>query len=160
MTVLDAVNELSKQSGYPIQIDGDRTQLAQRKITLETGETTFWQAFDLLCQKGGLTDVTNNFNNGGPIYRNPPVGGGIQIQPLPINPPQRIIIQGGGGAILPIQPPAIQPGIKLRPGILQPGVQDKNAKEMLERMQKVLEELQKELQRDGKLPAPRLQPGS
>ena len=49
VTVLQAIEELSKQSGYPIQVDGDRTQLSKRKITLETGETTFWQAFDQLC---------------------------------------------------------------------------------------------------------------
>src|SRR2546421_569619 len=46
VSVMAAIDELSKQSGYPIQVDGDRTQLAKRKITLETGETTFWQAFD------------------------------------------------------------------------------------------------------------------
>jgi len=158
VTVLEAVEELSKQSGYPIQIDGDRTQLAKRKITLVTGDTTFWQAFDQLCQKGSLTDVTNSYNPyGGPIYRGG-VGGGV-IQPLPINPPPRII--KGGPAIMPIQPPVIQPGIKLQPGILQPlpGIQDKNAKEMLDRMQKVLEQLQKELEQNGNGQFPKLQPG-
>ena len=59
-------------------------------------------------------------------------------------------------------PPVIQPGIKLQPGIFQPvfpGVQNKEAKEMVERMQKVLEQLQKELQGNGKQPFPNFQPG-
>jgi len=136
VTVLEAINELSKQSGYPIQIDGDRTPLSNRKINLETGETTFWQAFDQLCQKGNLMDVTTSYNPyNTPIYR-----GGIQIQP--VNPPIRII--------QPIQPPNLKQ--------LLPAIQDKDAKAMLERMQKMLEQIQKELDKDGKIQLPKLQP--
>jgi hypothetical protein len=56
ISVADAVADLSKQSGYPIQISGDKSKLAERKITLETGEVSFWEAFDQLCLKGGLVE--------------------------------------------------------------------------------------------------------
>jgi hypothetical protein len=56
VSVVDAVAELSKQSGYPIQVGGDKAKLAQRKVTLETGETSFWAAFDQLCLKAGLVE--------------------------------------------------------------------------------------------------------
>ena len=38
---MDAVNELAKISGYPIQVNGDRTLLADKKITLDTGRGEF-----------------------------------------------------------------------------------------------------------------------
>lgn len=58
VSVADAVAELSKLSGYPIQIEGDKTKLSEKKITLETGEVSFWEAFDQLCLKGGLVEKT------------------------------------------------------------------------------------------------------
>ncbi|HYT94390.1 MAG TPA: hypothetical protein VEL76_37090 [Gemmataceae bacterium] len=116
--VLEAVAQLAKQSGYNIEVQGDRTKLADRKITLDTGDTTFWQAFDQLCQKAGLTE-TNQVNpyqpvpGGGPIRIQPAP---IQIQPLPIQPaPRPIQIQPGrpikiqplpAPGVLPVQPPA------------------------------------------------------
>lgn len=57
VSVVDAVADLSKQSGYPIQIDGDKAKLAQRKLTLDTGDISFWEAFDQLCQKGSLVEA-------------------------------------------------------------------------------------------------------
>jgi hypothetical protein len=56
MPVTAAVTELAKMSGYVIEIQGDKTQPAGRKITLDTGPTTFWQALDQLCRKAGLTE--------------------------------------------------------------------------------------------------------
>jgi hypothetical protein len=102
MPVLDALAELSKQSGYPIDFQGDRAALAQRKITLDTGETTFWEAFDQLCQKGGLVEAAapgnpNPFQPGpfpGPGPFPVPPAKGIRIQPAPAVP------------ILPVVPPA------------------------------------------------------
>jgi hypothetical protein len=60
ISVVDAVADLSKQSGYPIQIDGDKAKLAQRKLTLDTGEISFWEAFDQLNQQGGLVEAGND----------------------------------------------------------------------------------------------------
>src|SRR5262245_54187166 len=80
--VLEAVAQLARQSGYAIEVQGDRTKFADRKVTLDTGDTTFWQAFDQLCQKAGLTEM----NQGNPYQVIPQPGGPIRIQPLPANP--------------------------------------------------------------------------
>lgn len=106
-SVLDAVAELSKQSGYTVNIDGDRTVLANRKVTLETGETTFWEALDQLCARADLVERAGGVTGKPlpvrpvplPIRPNPP----IKVKPLPA----------------PIQPvPQVQPGA---PGAAAPG---------------------------------------
>lgn len=92
MPALEAVAELSRQSGYGIQVGGDRTLLSQRKVTLNTGRTTFWEAFDQLCAAAGLVE-------GGPSPGNQPLvppmpGRQIRIRALPAVP------------ALPVPPPA------------------------------------------------------
>jgi hypothetical protein len=52
----EAVADFAKKSGYPIQFEGDRVRLSTRKITLDTGEVTFWEALDQFCRTGGLMD--------------------------------------------------------------------------------------------------------
>src|SRR5947209_3366069 len=61
--VPEAVKELAKKSGHGITLLGDAGKLAERKVTLDTGETTFWQAFDQLCQKAGLAEVASPSGN-------------------------------------------------------------------------------------------------
>ncbi len=58
LPALHAVAELTKQSGYLIQVRGDRTKLAGKKTSLPAGELTFWQAFDQLCDDIGLAEQT------------------------------------------------------------------------------------------------------
>jgi hypothetical protein len=103
MPVLDAVNELAKLSGYPIQVLGDRTNLAEKKITLDTGDVTFWEAFDKLCTRAGLVEQ---------VQAAVPTGR--------MN--ERIFILPGGGrnnlpgGILPVVPPKNgKPGPDLKP---------------------------------------------
>jgi hypothetical protein len=55
--VLDAVSDLWATTGFRLQVEGDRVPLHQRKITLDTGEVTFWEAFTQFCQVAGLTEV-------------------------------------------------------------------------------------------------------
>jgi hypothetical protein len=57
MPALDAVAELAQLSGYPIQVLGDRTKLADKKITLDTGDVSFWEALDKLCNQAGLAEL-------------------------------------------------------------------------------------------------------
>ncbi len=52
----DAIAELSRQTGLQVQLGGDKSKLANRKITLDTGEVTPWQAFEQFCEKAGLTE--------------------------------------------------------------------------------------------------------
>ena len=57
---LDAVNELARLSGATIHITGDhRAKVAGRKITLDTGAVTFWQALDQLCAQAGLVELAS-----------------------------------------------------------------------------------------------------
>jgi hypothetical protein len=55
-SVDEGIAELSKLSGYSLQFTGDRLPFADKKITLDTGKTTFWQALDQFCEKAGLSE--------------------------------------------------------------------------------------------------------
>ena len=52
----DAIAELSRETGLQIQLGGDKSKVANQKITLDTGEVTPWQAFEQFCVKAGLTE--------------------------------------------------------------------------------------------------------
>jgi hypothetical protein len=56
MPVREAVALLAKESGYDIEIADNRADLAQRRITLETGLVPFWEAYEILRKKGGLAE--------------------------------------------------------------------------------------------------------
>jgi hypothetical protein len=59
MPVPDAIAELSRKSRIEILIDPkSRTNLALRKVSLDTGDVTFWEALDALCRKAGLVETT------------------------------------------------------------------------------------------------------
>jgi hypothetical protein len=61
--VLDAVAQLKKQTGYDIQIIGEGTGLLGRRITLDTGDTTFWKALEQFCRKAGLAEKRPSSTN-------------------------------------------------------------------------------------------------
>src|SRR5262249_49804702 len=54
-TVTEALRDLARQSGNAVDFS-DYGELAGRKITLDTGETTFWEALDRLCKEVGLAE--------------------------------------------------------------------------------------------------------
>jgi hypothetical protein len=54
--VAEAVADFKKKSGYEIVLHDPENKLKDRNITLDTGETTFWHALDLFCQKAGLSE--------------------------------------------------------------------------------------------------------
>jgi hypothetical protein len=54
--ILDAVADLREKLGFRVDVEGDRVPLHNRKITLDTGEVTFWQALTQFCQAAGLTE--------------------------------------------------------------------------------------------------------
>lgn len=54
--ISEAVADFAKKSGYPLQFEGDRVRLAGRKITLDTGDVTFWEALDQFCRTAGLME--------------------------------------------------------------------------------------------------------
>jgi hypothetical protein len=56
LNVLEAVTQLGEQSGYRITITGETGKLKGSRITLDTGDTTFWEALDRLCATAGLVE--------------------------------------------------------------------------------------------------------
>jgi hypothetical protein len=56
--VAEAVADLKKKTGYAIDLYDPEGKLKGRKVTLDTGETTFWHAFDQFCRKAGLVEAT------------------------------------------------------------------------------------------------------
>ncbi|MBY0526185.1 MAG: ubiquinol-cytochrome-c reductase complex assembly factor 3 [Gemmataceae bacterium] len=54
--VADAVADLAKKSGVNVILTTP-AQAKERRVTLDTGEASFWQALDLLCHQGGLIEV-------------------------------------------------------------------------------------------------------
>jgi len=56
----EAVKDFAKKSGYPINVMDPQGKLKDRKITLDTGEVTFWQAFDQFCAHANLVEASAN----------------------------------------------------------------------------------------------------
>jgi hypothetical protein len=52
----EAVDDLAKKTGFIIKLDGDKTLLADRTITLDTGEVTFWEAWERFCAAAGVAE--------------------------------------------------------------------------------------------------------
>lgn len=53
----EAVEDFKKKSGYDLALHDPDKKLQDRKVTLDTGETTFWQAFDQFCARAGLVEA-------------------------------------------------------------------------------------------------------
>jgi hypothetical protein len=83
--VPEALADFQKKSGYAIHLHDPEGKLKKRTITLDTGETTFWHAYDLFCEKAGLTEATMQdvMRNAVPAPGAPAPG----VRPLP---PQRV----------------------------------------------------------------------
>lgn len=52
----EALDTVRQKTGLQIYLHDPENKLANRKVTVDTGELTLWQAFDLFCEKAGLTD--------------------------------------------------------------------------------------------------------
>jgi hypothetical protein len=100
----EALADFTKKSGYAISLIDPEGKLNARKVTLDTGMVTFWEAFDKFCEKAGLVESDEI----DPAQLIPGPGGrrgGIRIQP--VQPPANV---------LPIKPGEVQPQpAKLRP---------------------------------------------
>jgi hypothetical protein len=90
----EAVAEFSKKSGYTLQLHDPDNKLKDRKVTLDTGEVTFWEAFDKFCDKAGLVEASwqELMLKGLPGRRPGAPGGGILPPPPPINPPKDLSV--------------------------------------------------------------------
>jgi hypothetical protein len=114
MPLPDAVADLRKQSGYTIELQDPDGKLKERKITLDTGDTTFWHALGLFCAKAqvreaGLEDLMQAMQ---------PQPGGAPVPAAPgfIKPvaPAKGPVPAGKPAAAPAAPAVAQPAILLR----------------------------------------------
>jgi hypothetical protein len=111
-----AVKDLAKQSGYSIALAGGKGKLAGRRVTLSTGETTFWEAFDQFCRKAGLVEEKPAPPKGGMGFKGagPPgfPGPGGAPPPFPGKVPPGFPPPGGAPPPVPGQlpPPGFPPG--------------------------------------------------
>jgi hypothetical protein len=113
-TVSEAVKQLEKESGYKLHIHGNPDD---RRITLDTGETTFWQALDQLCVNAGLREMQSTMPMPGrpgqmPLMPVQPAlpGGILPVVPPPAAPKKAPVLQIQAAAQLqplPIQPPPL-----------------------------------------------------
>jgi outer membrane protein assembly factor BamB len=53
----EAVADIARKSGLTIKLAPDRTRIDGRKITLDTGDVTFWEALDQFCAAAGLVEL-------------------------------------------------------------------------------------------------------
>jgi hypothetical protein len=51
----DAVADIAKKTGFAIKLE-DADRLGERKVTVDTGEVSFWEAIDRFCEKAGLVE--------------------------------------------------------------------------------------------------------
>ncbi len=111
--ITEAIADIKKKTGYNVVIHDPENKLKDRTVTLDTGETTFWQAFDQFCDKAGVHEATQQEL----IQPIVPVKPGLppQIQPLPINPggPIKILPVNPNGPIIQIVPAPNEPGIQI-----------------------------------------------
>lgn len=55
--VAQAVDDVARQTGLAVKLhEPDKAKLADRKVTLDTGDTTLWDAFGQFVQKTGLVE--------------------------------------------------------------------------------------------------------
>jgi hypothetical protein len=83
----DAVADFAKKSGYLIVLHDPDGKLKDKKITLDTGKVTFWNAMEQFCLKAGLTDGNPNAMPMGGWRMIGGPGGAVRGVPLPPIPP-------------------------------------------------------------------------
>jgi hypothetical protein len=54
--VSQALADIARGTGLPIQLKGERTRPTERKVTVDTGEMTLWEALARFCQEAGLVE--------------------------------------------------------------------------------------------------------
>src|SRR5262249_20568314 len=79
----DAVEDFKKQSGYAIVLHDPSNKLKDKKITLDTGKTTFWDALEKFCAAAGVSEGDPNAN-----AAFPPAGAGpLRVAPRAVPAP-------------------------------------------------------------------------
>jgi hypothetical protein len=111
----EAIADFSKKSGYPLNLIDVDGKLKSKKITLDTGKVTFWEALEKFKVAAGLEEADPNTlaqpGRGGPAVDLPAIGA-----------------PGFGGGAAPGVPPAVldrlKEAIKRRDEILKKRLKD------------------------------------
>ncbi len=53
----EALADLGKKTGFALKLQPETTKADDRKVTLDTGEVTTWEAFDKFCAAAGLVEI-------------------------------------------------------------------------------------------------------
>jgi hypothetical protein len=53
----EALDDLQRKTGAQFLLHDPDNRLAERRVTVDTGDTTVWEAVDQFCHKAGLTDA-------------------------------------------------------------------------------------------------------
>lgn len=101
----EAIEDVKVKTGLQITLYDPENKLAGRKITLDTGDKSLWEAFDLFCEKAGL--VEGDPNQFAPRPTPPPRG----VRPVPLPAPVPAVPLPAAPAILPVKP-AVKPAAK------------------------------------------------
>jgi hypothetical protein len=51
-----ALEDLQRRTGLRMTLNDPENRLADRRVTLDTGDATLWEAFDAFCRKAGLAE--------------------------------------------------------------------------------------------------------
>jgi hypothetical protein len=102
VTVSEAIAELARQSGYNVQLVANGVPVANQRITLDTGDTNFWNALGQLSARAGLVEVGDTVHYtkagvGGTVGKKKGgKGGGINTTINPYATPSGVIQLTGG----------------------------------------------------------------
>jgi hypothetical protein len=102
-----AAADFGRKAGILFPLEGNRTRLAERRITLDTGDTTFWGALDAFCQKAGLAERPPNVDRGLDFRsRDEPreprmIALGDVYADLGVRPGNQLVLREGNGLPLP-----------------------------------------------------------
>jgi hypothetical protein len=56
VSLSDALADFNKKTGFELRIEGDKAAWAGRKLTLDTGDVTVWEAFAQFSREAGLVE--------------------------------------------------------------------------------------------------------
>ncbi len=94
----EALADFNKQSGYSITLFDPQNTLKDRRVTLDTGDVTFWQALDKFCEAASLTETSGAAQ-----------GFGVNVGPRPIRRPLQPVPVQPQAQPVPVQPQALPP---------------------------------------------------
>jgi hypothetical protein len=102
----EALERFGEATGCELVLQGDKTKFADHKITLDTGELSFWDALDRFCQETGLLEKATTHkprNNGNAVVQQVIIINGQIYRPEPQEdvPEGRILLTEGKPTPLP-----------------------------------------------------------